>query len=131
VGEISYYLWSWGSWSPNRRGIQISGCKSQYIRFHSCTREVNLVDIDAARLEFAKDYCADEVYQLEWQYGDSIAEAKEMATLIAEAIGQSDIIYECTGASACLQAAIYVHLLCGKISDILASWRCRERKLEW
>ena len=90
-----------------------------------------MVDIDAARLEFAKDYCADEVYQLEWQYGDSIAEAKEMATLIAEAIGQSDIIYECTGASACLQAAIYVHLLWGKISDILASWRCREHKLEW
>jgi len=78
-----------------------------------------LVDIDEARLEFAKDYCADEVYQLEWQYGDSIAEAKEMATLIAEAIGQSDIIYECTGASACLQAAIYVHLLLYGISDIL------------
>ncbi|KAF6832959.1 alcohol dehydrogenase GroES-like domain-containing protein [Colletotrichum musicola] len=80
---------------------------------------VVMVDIDPGRLQFALEHgFASSIYAVEPKRGttpeEKLAIARKTASRIAEqtwpdgaAVGKAHVAFECTGAEACLQAAVY------------------------
>ena len=80
-------------------------------------RKVVIADIDAGRLDFAvKNGFADASYLVPMRRGKDVEEnlliARETAAAVGkvEAIGEVDVVMECTGVPSCVQAGIYVSL---------------------
>ena len=72
-------------------------------------RKVVGVDISASRAKFAKDFSADEVFVSE-RGPKGVDASKATAQKILEQCGLgdgADIVLECTGAEACIQAGIF------------------------
>jgi L-iditol 2-dehydrogenase len=79
--------------------------------------KVIIADIDAGRVQFAVDNAfAHASYTVPMRRGKDIDEslviAKETAMEIGEvdAVGEVDVVFECTGVPSCVQAGIYVSL---------------------
>jgi L-iditol 2-dehydrogenase len=87
-------------------------------------RTVVIVDVDQGRCDFATKYgFAHRSYTTSVKHGKDIEETMKIAQGLAQSIksspghdgnsvGEFDVAFECSGAPACLQAAIYVSYYC-------------------
>lgn len=74
--------------------------------------KITMVDINQSRLDFAKNYVANEVVLAEREIPQGLSSvnfAKRFSQKLLESgVEQADVILECSGVETCIQTGIYV-----------------------